>query len=314
MKVVLHYRASAGFRRQIESVRGPDIDVTVVDEFNDEAFRAEMQGAEVLLHVLRPVRAEDIAAAPHLKLIQKIGVGVNTIDLDAAKARGIAVCNMPGSNSAAVAEMALMLMLAALRRTIVFDAATRRGDGWRIDPGEFDKVGEVGGRTVGLIGYGAIAARLAAVLRALGATVVYTARQPRSDSIDRFVPFDELLAQSDIVSLHIPSTPETRGLIGRAAIGRMKPGAILINTARGDLVDETALAEALRSGHVTAAGLDVFAREPADAGNPLFDLPNVVVMPHLAWLTPETLMRSLAIAIENCRRVMRGAPLLHRVI
>jgi phosphoglycerate dehydrogenase-like enzyme len=314
MNVVLHYRASDGFRRQIDAVRGPDIDVIIVDEADDDAFRAAMRDAEVLLHVLRPVRAEDIAGAPRLKLIQKIGVGVNTIDLEAAKARGIAVCNMPGSNSRAVAEMALMLMLAALRRTNVFDPATRQGRGWRPDLAELDKTGEIGGRTVGLVGYGAVAARLAAVLRALGATVIYTARTPRQDAAGDFVVLDELLTRSDIVSLHVPLTPETRGLIGRAAIGRMKSGAIIVNTARGDLVDEAALVGALRSGHIAAAGLDVFAREPADSANPLFSFPSVIAMPHIAWLTPETLMRSLAIAMENCRRVARGEALLHRVI
>lgn len=314
MNVVLHYRASAGFHAILEAARPTDMTLTIVDESDDAAFADAMPTADALLHVLRPVTAADIAGAPRLKLIQKIGVGVNTIDLDAARQRGIAVCNMPGTNSRAVSEMTLMLMLATLRRVMVFDPLTRRGDGWRPDPNELDQVGEIGGRTVGFVGFGAIPTSLAPALRALGAETLYTSRSPKDDAGARFVPLEELLARSDIVSLHVPSTPETRGLIGERALARMKRGAILINTARGDLADEAALVRALKGGHLAAAGLDVFAREPAARDNPLFELPNVVLAPHIAWLTPETLKRSMTVAMENCRRVMTGESLLHRVI
>jgi len=314
VRAVLHYRASDGFRRILAEACPPGITVTVVDEADDAAFAREMRDAAALLHVLRPVRAGDIEGAPELKLIQKIGVGVNTIDLETAKARGVAVCNMPGTNSQAVAEMTLMLMLAALRRTAYFDPLTRRGAGWRPDTSELDRVGEIAGRTVGFVGYGAVPSRLAPVVTALGGTVLYTARSPKPDAIGTFVTLADLLARADIVSLHCPATPQTRGMISREAIARMKPGAVLINTARGELVDEAALADALRSGHLAAAGLDVFVQEPAAPDNPLFALPNVVLMPHIAWLTPETLRRSMTIAFENCRRVVRGEPLLHRVV
>ena len=131
MKVVLHYRASPGFRSSLKDAQLPDMTIEIVDEADSAAFAIAMRDADALLHVLRPVSAGDIAAAPKLKLIQKIGVGVNTIDLDAAKAHGVAVCNMPGTNSQAVAEMSLMLMLSALRLVSVFDPLTRRGEGWR---------------------------------------------------------------------------------------------------------------------------------------------------------------------------------------
>lgn len=314
MNVVLHYRASPGFRATLDAARPRSMTLSIVDEADDAAFAQTMQSAHVLLHVLRPVTAADIASAPRLRLIQKIGVGVNTIELEAAKERGIAVCNMPGTNSRAVAEMTLTLMLATLRRVMVFDPLTRRGDGWRPDLLQLDQVGEIGGRTVGFVGFGAVPNALAPALRALGAEIVYTARTAKTDAAARFVPLDELLARSDIISLHVPSTPQTRGLIGESAIARMKKGAILINTARGDLVDEASLMNALKSGHLAAAGLDVFAREPAAQDNPLFQLSNVVLAPHIAWLTPETLKRSVVIAMENCRRVMAGETLLHRVI
>jgi phosphoglycerate dehydrogenase-like enzyme len=267
----------------------------------------------VLLHVLEPVTAAVIAAAPQLRLIQKIGVGVNTIDLEAARAQGVAVANMPGTNSAAVAEMALSLMIGVLRRSVYFDALTRAGEGWRPDLAVLDRVGEIGGRTIGLVGFGGSAQRLAPVLTALGARVVYTARSGKLGAAYAYLSLDALLAESDIVSLHVPSTPETRGLIDAAALGRMKPGAILINTARGDLVDETALAAALRSGHLRGAGLDVFAREPTAPDNPLFVLPQALLAPHVAWLTPETLARRLVVARANCRRLGTGEALLHQV-
>jgi phosphoglycerate dehydrogenase-like enzyme len=314
MRALLHYRASPGFRALLEKEKPDALALDIVDEADDAGFAAAMRRADVLLHVLRPVTAGDIAGAPNLKLIQKIGVGVNTIDLEAAKARGIAVCNMPGTNSQAVAEMTLMLMLAALRRVAVFDPQTRAGDGWRPDALELDQVGEICGRTIGFVGYGAVPQRLAPALRALGADIMYTARSQKADAPGRFVALETLVAEADIISLHIPSTPETRGLIGADAIARMKQGAILINTARGDLVDEAALVAALKSGHLSAAGLDVFAQEPAPADCPLFALSNVVLMPHLAWLTPQTLKRSLSVAFENCRRIASGEALLHQVI
>jgi phosphoglycerate dehydrogenase-like enzyme len=143
--------------------------------------------------------------------------------------------------------------------------------------------------------------------------VLYTAHAPKPDAIGDFRDLDALLAESDVVSLHIPETDQTRGLIGAAAIARMKPGAVLVNTARGGLVDQAALVAALRAGHLAAAGLDVFAAEPADPQDPIFSLPNLVVTPHIAWLTTGTFDRSFAIAAENIRRLGAGEPLLHRV-
>lgn len=314
MKAVLHYRASPGFRERIDATAPDWCPVTIVEEADDAAFKREMPTADVLLHVLRQVTAEDIAAATNLRLIQKIGVGVNTIDLDAARENGVAVCNMPGTNSRAVAELTLMLMLGALRRVAYFDPLMRSGEGWTPAPDTFDDVGEIAGRTVGLIGYGEVARLLTPVLAAMGARILYTATAPKQDADAEWRDFDTLLAESDIVSLHLPLSDATEHLIDAPALARMKPGAVLVNTARGGLVDEIALVAALQSGHLRAAGLDVVTVEPAPAGNPLFELPNVVVMPHVAWLTPETLDRSLGIAFENCRRLRDGEPLMFQVI
>ena len=312
VKAVLHFRAGSGFRSRVAELESDWLRIVVVDEDDDAVFAREMADAEVLLHVLKRVTADMINGAPRLRLIQKIGVGVNTIDLESAKARSIAVANMPGTNSRAVAELTLLLMMAALRRLADLHQATRAGRGWKIDPDLYDQVGEIAGRTVGLVGFGAIPRLLTPVLAALGANIIYTTRQPKADAGIEWRPLSDLLAESDIVSLHVPQTPETERMIDAAAIDRMKPGAVLVNTARGGLVDEPALLAALKSGRLGAAGLDVFTEEPV-INNPLLRLRNVVVSPHVAWLTPETLDRSLGVAVENCRRLRDGEALLNRV-
>lgn len=313
-RVVFHHEAGPALRIELADLARRDLAVTVVHPDDAAGLRDTMADAEILWHVLAPASRAVIEAAPRLRLIQKIGVGVNTIDLDAARERGIAVCNMPGTNTAAVAEMTLALMLACLRRLPTLDKATRAGEGWSLPTALQDSYGELGGRTVGLVGMGAVPRRLAPVLEALGAAVVYANRSGRPDLTYPHLPLDELLPGSDIVSLHLPLVAETARLMDEAAFARMRPGSVLINTARGGLVDEAALVGALRSGHLRAAGLDVFAEEPVPAANPLLTLPNVVLAPHLAWLTPETLRRSLDVAIDNARRLRQGEALRHRVI
>jgi phosphoglycerate dehydrogenase-like enzyme len=189
----------------------------------------------------------------------------------------------------------------------------RDGSAWALDPSVQDSLGELGGRTVGLVGYGAVPRLLAPVLKALGCRLLYTARGPHADALGEFQSLEALLAEVDVLSLHVPLTSETRHLIDAAAIRRMRLGAVLINTARGELVDQAALTEALRYGHLAAAGLDVFAEEPPNPAEFLLTLPNVVVTPHIGWLTTATFDRSLALAAENCRRLAVGENLLHRV-
>jgi phosphoglycerate dehydrogenase-like enzyme len=313
MRVLFRYDCGPKLAARVAALVAEGLQVATCSEADDEAYARHMAEADVLWHVLKPVTAAHIAAAPSLRLIQKIGVGVNTIDLAAARARGIAVCNMPGTNSRAVAEMTLLLMLAALRRAAALDAATRRGEGWIAGPRWQEAYGELCGRTVGLVGYGAVPAILAPMLDAMGADLIYTARAPKAERPGAWSTLEALLARADIVSLHLPLTPETTRVIDAAALARMKPGAILVNTARGGLVDEPALVAALASGRLAAAGLDVFAQEPVVPDNPLLALDNVVLAPHVAWLTPETLARSLAVAVENCRRLACRGELLHRV-
>lgn len=313
MKVLLHYDVGPALASRVAALAEEGLEVATCPQGDDERFRAELADTEILWHVLQPVGADDIAVAARLRLIQKIGVGVNTIDLDAAVAADVAVCNMPGTNSRAVAEMALALMLAALRRLPLVDRLTREGAGWSFDPAFQDEFGELGDRTVGLIGFGAVPSLLAPVLAALGAEVIYMARGEKGVPYAR-VELDELIARSDVISLHVPLTPETERMIDDTRLRAMRPGAVLVNTARGGLVDERALHEALTDGRLRAAGLDVFSAEPIEADNPLLSLANVVVAPHVAWLTPETLERSIGVAVENARRLAAGEPLVHRIV
>jgi phosphoglycerate dehydrogenase-like enzyme len=208
-------------------------------------------------------------------------------------------------------------MLAVLRQVPRFDGDVRRGEGWSWDPIRQDTLGEIGGRTVGLVGFGGIPRLLSPVLGALGARVLYTARQHHDEAAAaagaEYRDLDALLREADIVSLHVPLTAETERLLSPARFAAMKPGAILINTARGGLVDEAALITALDAGRVAGAGLDVFAEEPLPAAHPLLERSNVVLAPHVAWLTGETLARSLDVAADNCRRLASGEPLRHRV-
>jgi len=314
MKAIFHYDAGPQLQARLAALAREGFDVTPCPEADDALLAALLPDAELLLHVLKPATAAIIARAQKLRLIQKIGVGVNTIDLAAARARGIAVCNMPGTNTQAVAEAALLLMMAALRNLAGIDCACRAGQGWALGPGLQDRVGELRGRSVGLVGAGMVPRALVPMLRGCGAEIVYWSPREHPELRVPRRELPELLAEADIVSLHLPLVPDTERLIDAAALQRMKPGAILVNTARGGLVDEAALIAALKNGHLRAAGLDVFAEEPVRPDNPLLTLDNIVLMPHVAWLTPETLERSLDVAAENMRRLRDGRDLLHRVV
>lgn len=314
MKAILQYRVSEATGRRLQALAAGRIDLAIIDPADKARFARALRDAEVLLHVLDPVTEAMLDEAPNLRLVQKIGVGVNTIDLDAARVRGIRVANMPGTNSQAVAEHTLALMLAAMRRVAQFDRATRAGQGWSIETEAFDAVSEITGSTIGLIGFGEVPRRLAPVLGALGARVLYASRTQHPQAHAEPCALEALWGRCDVISLHLPLVPETRHLVNAETIARMKPGVILVNTARGGLIDEPALVAALRTGRVGAAGLDVLAEEPVDTPeHPLFAFENVVITPHVAWLTPQTLQRSFAVALENCERLAHARPLLHEV-
>jgi phosphoglycerate dehydrogenase-like enzyme len=283
----------------------------VFPERDEERRRKVLAEAQVIWHGLRPLGAADFDQAPNLKLVQKFGTGTDTIDLVAARERGIGVSNMPGVNAPSVAEGAVMLMLAAIRSLPEQDRRTRAGN-WMKDLAYLEQSREIAGLTVGLVGYGEIAKRVERVLLAMQARVLHTSTKPDGSSSWR--SFQDLLGECDVISLHLPGSPATKHLFDAAAFARMRPGSVLVNTARGSIVDEAALIAALEGGHLAAAGLDVFETEPVDPQNPLLRLTNVVVTPHLTWLTEQTNMRMLDVATRNCRQLRSGGPFDNRVV
>lgn len=313
LRVLYHYAAGPALERRLAALADTGIEVSTCSEQDDARLFTLLPTTDVLWHCLRPVDAVLLDAAPELRLVQKIGVGVNTIDLEAARARGIAVCNLPGSNTRAVAEHTLGLMLTVLRRIVTFDGLLKAGKGWDRPAAIEDDLGEIAGRTVGLIGYGAVPELLAPILRALGAEICYANRHEKPGALGAHLSLDALLERADIVSLHLPLTPETRHLLNADKLQRMRRGAILVNTARGGLIDTQALIDSLRAGHLGGAGIDVFEPEPVAADDPLLTLPNVVLSPHVAWLTQETLKRSVDAAVDNCQRLAAGQALRHQV-
>ena len=287
------------------------LDVRWCHEEDDETLHRDLGWADAVWHVLRPLSGADLRRGDRLRLVHKLGAGVNTIDVDTATALGIAVANMPGANAPSAAEGTVLLMLAAMRRLLELDSATRAGRGWPTDAGLGETVRDIGSCTVGLVGYGNIAQRVEKIVAAMGARVIHTSTG--DDGTPGWCELSDLLAASDIVSLHLPLTPQTERLIDRTALESMKPNALLVNTSRGAIVDEPALVAALRSGRLAAAGLDVFASEPVAADNPLLRLDNVVVTPHVVWYTQDTMRRYLVEAIDNCRRLRDGQDLVNVV-
>lgn len=313
MKAILHYRAGPILRQTLSESPPDGWTVSVIDETDIERFERELPEADVLLHVLHPITRDQMERAPKLKLIQKIGVGVDTIDLDAAEDLGIGVANMPGTNSQAVAEIAVGLMLSVLRQIPTLDRCIREGTGWSLPPEQLERSGEICGRTLGFIGFGEVPRRIAPIIKGFSGRVIYHDQQAFSGFDAEQLGLEQVLAEADIVSLHVPLVESTRELIRAETIASMKDGAVLINTARGGLVNEADLFAALQRGKLRGAGLDVLATEPAPADTPLLSLPNVVALPHVAWLTPETISRSLNVAFQNAARVLQGGELINQI-
>jgi glyoxylate reductase len=267
----------------------------------------DVQGLLCLLS--EPIDAEVLGAAPRLKVIANYAVGTNNIDLELARSRGIRVCNTPDVLTETTAELAFALTLAVCRRIVEGDAFVRAGKftGW--EP-ELYLGRDVFGATAGVVGMGRIGQAYARRARACGASILYCNRSRLSGEVEaplgaEHVPLEELLAESDFVSLHCPLTKETTHLLSATRLALMKPTAYLINTARGPVVDETALVAALRSGKLAGAGLDVFEREPQLAEG-LAQLPNVVLAPHTGSATVKTRTRMAQMCARDILAVLAG--------
>ena len=263
---------------------------------------ARIGDADAVINIRASTRftADVLAESPRLRLISIWGTGTDHVDLGAAKARGIAVANTPAVSAVAVAEHAVSLMFAVARQTVTVDAAVRRGEWPRA------MVQQLHGKTLGVIGTGAIGREVARLGAGIGMRVIAWSFNQRGDHT--WVTLEDLFRRADVVSVHVRQSPETIGMIRAEHFAMMKPGAIFINTARGRIVVEHDLVEALRSTRIAGAGLDVFETEPLPAGSPLRLLPNVVLTPHAAGITREATEAGLAMAIDNVRAFRAGAP------
>jgi D-3-phosphoglycerate dehydrogenase len=273
----------------------PQLEIDVAQP-SPEEFVVRIADAVGVIHFATRITAAMLGTCPSLRVIAFLGTGVGSwVDLAAAEARGITVRRVVGYGDWAVAEHAMALILAASRQLSLMDRRIRSG-AWRCEPGI-----ELASRTLGIVGLGGIGRSLARIGAAFGCTVIGWNRGPVPADIPcRMLPLDAVLAAADIVSLHLLLGEETRGIIDRRRIGLLKPGALLVNTARGGLVDEAALLARLAAGEIAAA-LDVFAEEPLAAGHPLTRLDNVTLSAHAGWMTAQAAQRLLALGFAAMR-------------
>jgi glyoxylate reductase len=299
------------------STLAPSFEVRVLGYAPSELeLAAEVGEAEALITLVSdPVTERVIGAAPRLKVIANYAVGVDNVDRAAAAARGIVVTHTPGVLTDATADLTMALLLALTRRVIEGDRMVRSGRfaGWAPDL----LLGtELKGKALGILGPGRIGRAVARRARAFGMTVLATGRSPRDEQDPDDPPrvsFEELLRRADVISVHAPLTPDTRRLFNRETISRMKPGSYLLNTSRGPIVDESALAEAVVSGHLAGAGLDVYENEPGITPA-LLDEDRVILMPHAGSATLETRREMARMVVEDVRRVLTGEKPLRAVL
>jgi len=285
----------------------------IVSSYSEEDLARYAAEAEILLVIHRRVDARLLSLLPHVRFIQRVGVGYDNLDLGTLKAAGIVAAYTPGANAAAVAEHTILLMLALLKRFVAAESATRQG-GWPSAELVQAGLGDLANTAVGLIGFGYIGRAVAERLAPFGSRVLYTARHAVDPAVEqrygvRYASLDDLLGSCAIVSLHLPLSDASRGLIGEAELAKMQQGAFLVNTSRGELLDETALRRALVSGKLGGAALDVLVKESA-GGNPFTDLSQVIVTPHIAGASRAGVERAVQMAIANVARFLRGEPLI----
>lgn len=283
------------------------------DRTPSEQVLERARGAQVLFTNKTVLGREVIEALPELGCICLLATGYNVVDVQAAAQRGIPVCNVPGYSPPSVAQHVLAVTLELFGKACRHARAVAEGR-WGAQP-DFcfwdAPIMELAGKTFGVVGFGAIGQRVAELAHAFGMNVLAHAPRPKPApgyAPFAFAPLDELFAQSDVVSLHCPLTADNENMVDARLLSLMRPTAFLVNTARGQLVDENALAEALKSGALGGAALDVVRQEPIRADNPLLHAPNCLITPHVAWASAEARTRLLAMAAENLRAFLAGRP------
>lgn len=290
-------------------------EVTVYDRtsYTDKQEIIERIGdAEAILTNKTPITADVLKACPQLTYIGVLATGYNVVDLAAAKEQGITVTNIPSYSTNAVAQATFALLLEVTNQVGHHNCSVHQGD-WQTSK-DFSywqtPLMELAGKTIGLIGYGAIAQAVATIAHAFQLKVIYFNHRPKPAQANwaKQVSLAELYQEADIISLHVPQFPETEKMIDRTALAQMKSSAILINTARGGLIDEAAVAEALQTGQIAALAADVVSKEPIAADNPLLQAPNCYLTPHIAWAPVETRRRLMGIAVANLSGFKAGTP------
>ena len=285
-------------------------DVTVYDDTTPEQLLERIQGAGVVVTKEMPVSGDLIRQFPDsVKIICEAGTGYNNIDLAAAREKGIIVCNVPSYSSERVAHTAIMMILNLSSTMHTQMKMLAKGDHSNFTKHLQVPHVEVNGKTLGIIGAGNIGRAVIKIAKALDMDILVYTRTPREDSDGiRYVDLDTLLANSDYISLHCPLTPQTRHIINKETLSKMKPSAFLVNTSRGALVDEPALIEALQNGVIAGAALDVQETEPPAEDNPLYTLDNVILTPHMGWKGLETRQRLVSILDGNIKAFFAGNP------
>lgn len=287
--------------------------LTVYDRTPTGQVVDRSEGCEVILTNKTPLSGETLRALPEARYIGVLATGYNVVDVEVAREMGIAVTNIPSYGTRSVAQMAFAHLLEICHHVGAHNEAVQKGDWTRSSDFCFWNypLTELADKTMGIIGMGRIGREVAGIARAFGMTIIAVdpdSRPAPVDEVFRLVSLDELLEQSDVISLHCPLVEATKGIINRETISKMKDGVILINTSRGQLIVEEDLAEALKSGKIAAAGLDVLQTEPPQAGHPLLNLPNCIITPHIAWAPKEARIRLMQIAVENLRSFLAGNP------
>jgi len=289
-------------------------ELVVYDRSSPSEAIARARDAEIVLVNKAQLSREAFAQLPLLRGVSALATGVNTVDLDAATERGIAVSNVPSYSTASVVQHTLALLLELCNRVGLHDSSVHAGDWVRAVDYCYWKspLLQLEGKLLGIVGYGAIGRGVAAAARALGMEVcaaqLSSGNAVGADSIPRFA-LDELFRRADVISLSCPLTPETRQLVSSARLALVKPSCLLINAARGGLIDEAALHAALASGKLAGAAVDVLSSEPPSADNPLLSAPNCVITPHVAWTSLPARQRLLAITVDNVRALLAGSPI-----
>lgn len=289
-------------------------DVAVYDRTPTELVFERMKDCDYVFTNKTGIDKSLIDRCPKLSFIGVLATGYNVVDIEAARDKGIPVCNVPTYGTDAVAQFTFALILALCHRVEAHSKSVFEGQ-WQSSP-DFcywsHPLIELAGKTIGLVGLGRIGSRTAEIAKAFGMNVIAYARSknPGEEAGGvKFVTLDDLYGQADIISLHVPLSEETKAMIGTEAIRKMKDGVMIVNTSRGPLIDELALHDALVSGKIKSAALDVVSKEPIEADNILLNAPNLILTPHIAWAPLEARQRLLDIAVENLRHAMAGTPI-----